>query len=165
MKKIFAPIFIIAALAAISSCKTTEENYRRAYEKAIEKQNEAYTSDEIDLMRAEEAIPRTVYRGDSIPMKGLWVNTVKIDSTTMRARRYNVVAGRFRQKFTAMSMLNRMKEEGYPNALLLVDKDQAFYVAPLSTDTLDRAVETWKVLSTSSPLLLTSPFPYILNRP
>lgn len=161
--------WLIAALlvvsSAISGCKTSEENYRRAYLTATEKQNAAYTDDEIGQMAAEERIPRTVYKGDSIPMRGMWINTVKLDSLTPRARRYNVVTGRYRQKFTAMSMIDRFRSSGYKDALLLIDKDQAFYVAPISTDTLDRAVEMWKQLSKESPVLLQSPFPYILRRP
>lgn len=167
MKRLY--IILIALVAAgvclFHSCKTNEENYRRAYETASQRQNAAYTSDEIELMAAEEAIPRTLYRGDSIPLKGMWVNTVKIDSTTQRARRYNVVIGRYRQKFTAMSLLDRVKSQGYPGAVLLIDKEQAFYVAPLTTDTLDRAVEAWRQIGANPPVMLHSPFPYILRRP
>lgn len=165
MKLLYICVVALTVVAAASSCKTSEENYRRAYETAMAKQNEAYTSDELTLMADEEAIPRTLFRGDSIPLKGLWVNTVKLDSATQRARRYNVVTGRFRQKFTALSMLDRLRAEGYPDALLLIDKDQAFYVAPFSTDTLDRAVNAWRTLSGRSPVALRSPFPYILKRP
>lgn len=166
MKKLLLiAVTIWAAGSAFLGCKTTEENYRRAYETATAKQNAAYTDDEVGRMAAEEAIPRTVYKGDSIPMRGMWVNTVRLDSLSTRARRYNVVAGRYRQKFTAMSMVERFRHNGYDGALLLIDKDQLFYVAPLSTDTLDRAVEVWQQLSASSPVALQSPFPYILKRP
>lgn len=153
------------AICLFVGCKTSEDNYRRAYETATERQNAAYTSDEVGLMAAEEAIPRSVYKGDSIPLRGLWVNTVKLGPTTQRARRYNVVIGRYRQKFTAMSMLDRFRENGYEDALLLTDKDQAFYIAPVSTDTLDIAVAAWKELSKSSPVPLQSPYPYIMKRP
>lgn len=164
MKRIvyLLPILVLVALVG---CKTTEENYRRAYQTATARQNEAFTDDEISLMTAEEAIPRAVYKGDSIPLKGLWVNTVKLDSATTRARRYSVVIGRYRQKFTALSLLNRLRDAGYDSPLLLIDRDQHFYVAPLSTDTLDRAVDTYRALLASPPLPIASPFPYILKRP
>ena len=80
-----AMLLVLASM--LPSCKTSEDNYRKAYQAAVEKQNEAYTGEEVSLMAREEAIPRTLFRGDSIPMKGLHVNTVKLDPPVEVARR------------------------------------------------------------------------------
>ena len=95
---------LIALLPGVffNSCKTSEENYKKAYQAAVEKQNEGYTDEEILSMAREEAIPRTVFNGDSIPMKGVYVNTVKLDPPVAAALRYNVIVATFKQKFNAM---------------------------------------------------------------
>ena len=155
----------LLAIGAISSCKTSEENYKKAYEAAVEKQNEGYTDEEIVNMAREEAIPRTVFRGDSIPLKGVYVNTVKLDPPVNAALRYNVVVATFKQKFNAMSVLDRLRAGGYDDGRLLIDKDQTYYVAAHTTDTLSNAVETLHKIEKEQPVAMKSPCPYILRRP
>lgn len=155
----------ILLMSGATACKTTEENYRKAYEAAVEKQNEGYTEEEILNMAREEAIPRTVFNGDSIPMKGVYVNTVKLDPPVAAALRYNVVVATFKQKFNAMSVLDRLRHGGYSDGRLLIDKDQTYYVAAYTTDTLKNAVETLRSLEKSSPVAMKSPCPYILRKP
>lgn len=158
-------ILLIAALISMSACKTTEENYRKAYQSAVDRQNEGYTDDELASMAREEAIPRSVFKGDSIPLKGIYVNTVKLDPPTPAAERYNVVVATFKQKFNALSVLDRLRQGGYTDARLLVDKDQLLYVAAVSTPSLDEAVAALRELQKSSPVALRAPCPYILRKP
>ena len=157
--------FILLAIGAVSSCKTSEENYRKAYEAAVDKQNEGYTDEEIINMAREEAIPRTVFMGDSIPLKGVYVNTVKLDPPVSAALRYNVVVATFKQKFNALSVLDRLRAGGYPDGRLLIDKDQTYYVAAHTTDTLANAVETLRLIEKKPPMAMKSPCPYILRKP
>lgn len=164
MKILFKILIITLIAGAVASCKTTEENYKKAYQAAVEKQNEAYTGDEVALMNAEEAIPRTLFHGDSIPLKGMYVNTFKLTDTTTVAQRYNVVVAKFKQKFNATSVYNRLIAGGYPNARILIDREQTYYVAAVTTPSLDTAVAAWKTLSKSSPVILRPPFPYILEK-
>ena len=109
----------IAALAAIAfpSCKTTEENYRNAYEVAKAKQTEGLTADEIAGLQREEAMPRTVYNGDSIPLKGMYVKHIE-GGVDNKALRYNVIVASFRQQFNARSLMTRLRDNGYPDAVL-----------------------------------------------
>ncbi len=156
---------VLLLMATVTSCKTTEENYRKAYDAAIEKQNEGYTADELLGMAREEAIPRTVFNGDSIPLKGVYVNTVKLDPPVEAALRYNIIVATFKQKFNAMSVLDRLRQKGYQDGRLLIDKDQTYYVAAYTTDSLGKAVETLREIEKSSPVAMKSPCPYILRRP
>lgn len=161
--KLLTGVLLLSVI--FTACKTTEENYRKAYETALEKQNEGYTSDEITQMAREEAIPRTLFNGDSIPLKGMYVSTVKLDPPVTAASRYNVIVATFKQKFNAMSVLTRLRDAGYNNGRLLIDRDQTFYVAASTTDTLKNAVATLKELEKSSPVVMKSPCPYILRKP
>lgn len=146
-------------------CKTTEANYRSAYERTLAKQNEGYTDDILDNIRREEAIPRTLYKGDSIPLRAMYVNTVREDSTTRAALKYNVVTGIFAQRFNAGSALTRLRENGYPDALMLVNGDRKYIISAYTTQSLDSAVTHWRQISARPPYALPSPFPYILQRP
>lgn len=158
-------LLLTAVLWQATSCKTSEENYKRAYQAAVEKQNEGYTDEEILNMAREEAIPRTLYNGDSIPLRGAYVNTVKLDPPVSPALRYNVIVATFKQRFNAMSVLDRLRSGGYPDGRLLIDKDQTYYVAACTTDTLANAVDALREIEKSSPVRMKPPCPYILRRP
>ena len=93
------------------------------------------------------------------------MNTVKLDPPVAAASRYNVIVATFKQKFNAMSVLDRLRDSGYDDGRLLIDRDQTYYVAASTTDTLARAVETLRQLQKSSPVAMKSPCPYILRRP
>ncbi len=164
-KRLIQTILLAVAAVTLHCCKTSEENYKKAYQAAVEKQNEGYTEEEILNMAREEAIPRAVFNGDSIPMKGVYVNTVKLDPPVAAASRYNVIVATFKQKFNAMSVLDRLRDSGYDDGRLLIDRDQTYYVAASTTDTLAQAVETLRQLQKSSPVAMKSPCPYILRRP
>lgn len=165
LKYIPVLLLTVIALFGTTSCKTSEENYKKAYEAAVEKQNEGYTREEIASMAHEEAIPKSVYKGDSIPIKGIFVNTVKLDPPVEAAQRYNIVVASFKQKFNAMSVLDRLRQAGYAEPRLLVDKEQTFYVAAVSTPSLDEAVENLREIQKNPPLAFRPPCPYILRKP
>ena len=133
-----AMLLVLASM--LPSCKTSEDNYRKAYQAAVEKQNEAYTGEEVSLMRQP-------------------------DPPVEVARRYNVVVASFKQQFNAKSVLSRLREAGYPDGRLLIDRDQTYYVAPVSTDSLAEAVDALRRFQSSSPVPVRSPFPYILRKP
>jgi hypothetical protein len=164
--KLYASLMLAAlTLTAVTSCKTTEENYKNAYEVALEKHNEGYTDDEIKNMAHEEAIPKTVYKGDSIPLKGAYVSTVKLDPPVSTTLQFNVVVATFKQKFNATSVMNRLKEAGYEDARLLIDRDQTYYVAATTSSTISDAVASLKEISAKAPISFHSPCPYILRKP
>lgn len=164
MRNLFLSAAIAVSLSlAFTACKTTEENYQRAYDIAKAKKTEGLTAEEIAGFNREAAMPKTVYNGDSIPLRPMYVKGVA-DANGAAARRYNVIVASFKQRFNAMSVFNRLKDGGYPGALILSDKDQRYYVGAFSTDTLPSAIATMQALSASSPLTITPGFPYILEK-
>ncbi len=161
MKKIF---FAIAALGLLAAgCRTTEKNYREAYEKALEKRDEGLTAEERLALERERATPKSVYRGDSIPLKAMWVNTVA-ETSASAAKEYNVVTGSFRQQFNATSAMKRLREGSYPGAFLLIDAEKNFIVAARTTESLDSAVAALDTLREKSPIPLRAPYPFILRK-
>ncbi len=161
MKKSLICLGILAMLA--TGCRTTEKNYREAYEKALEKRNEGLTEEERSAIDREIATPKSVYRGDSIPLKTMWVNTVAATTSTA-AMEYSVVAGSFRQQFNATSAMERLRQGGYPDAFLLIDPEKNFIVAATTTASLDSAVVELRKLESASPIQLRAPYPFILRK-
>lgn len=163
MKKILIPV--IAALigsVAFTGCKTTEANYAKAYQIAKEKRDAALTDEEITGMKREEAIPKTVYRGDSIPLRGMYVRHVE----GAKPQQYTVVAATFKQLFNSRSVMSRLKDSGsWPAPLLFQDpRDKRYYVGAATYNSLDSAVAALHILQTASPVALSSPCPFILSR-
>lgn len=162
-----ARIFLTAAAAVAlmaGGCKTTEANYRSAYEKALEKRNEGLSADEIAAFAREEAIPRTVFRGDSIPLRGAYVKCVA-GGVGGQVLPYSVAVATFRQKFNAESVFKRLQAAGFSRAALLIDKDEHYLVVATTDSTLETAVGEFRRVESSSPVPMRSPFPYILHRP
>lgn len=157
-------LICIAALGVIAAgCRTTEKNYREAYEKALEKRDEGLTDDERLALERELSTPKSIYRGDSIPLKAMWVNTVA-ETSESAALEYNVVTGSFKQRFNAGSAMGRLRDGGYPGAFLLIDAEKNFIVAAATTASLDSAVAILRGLESESPIPLRAPYPYILRK-
>lgn len=167
MKKIFLSLTCIAISASLlTGCKTTEENYQRAYATAKAKKTEGLTQEEIEGIKREEATPKTVYNGDSIPIKGMYVRHIE-GGENKKALRYNVIVASFKQKFNAQSIYNRLTQAGYNKSVLLADRDNRYYIGAYTTTSLDSAVTVMRKLTNAktSPVPLKSPYPYILHRP
>lgn len=152
-------------MSGMTGCKTTEENYQRAYDIAKAKKTEGLTAEEAAGFKREAEMPKTVYKGDSIPLRSVYVKYVEGGGEAQQARRYNVIVASFRQRFNAMSAFNRMKTGGYPDAIVLADRDERYYVGAVTTASLDTAVSVLEDLRRESPVALGSPHPYILQKP
>lgn len=159
-------ITVSAALALLvtAGCKTTEENYRAAYEKALAKQNEGLTGEELSGFAREEAMPKSVWRGDSIPLRAVYANTVAESDTTKAAERFNIILASFSQKFNAASAIARIRQAGWREAHLLIDKDKRYYVSAISTASLDSAVYYLNEIKSQPPIAIRPPYPYILDK-
>ncbi len=157
------PVAMLLAVSVFTGCKTTEENYSAAYEIAKQKKEAGLTSEEISGMRREESMPKTVYRGDSIPLKGMYVKKVEGADPQM----YTVVVASFKQLFNSQSVFKRLKSAGGLTAdpVLLQDpRDKKYYVGAVTTASLDSAVSALRALEQSSPVALKSPYPFILRK-
>ncbi len=155
----------VPTLLLSTGCKTTEANYRAAYEVAKEKSAEKSLVDGTiyDQMRREAIDSRLVVNGDSIPMVTVQVSTVADYSTPQSVKRYSVVVNQFKQVFNAKSQVNRLRTSGYPEALLVVTAEPLYYVVAVSVDNPEEAAaEYFKVLDDKS-IVKKNPFPWILR--
>ena len=164
MKYLFV-VFIVCA--SLVSCKTTEANYRAAYEKTVA------------AKKAEEA-DNTIYGGASrkpsqtFMMNGkdtVLVNVKMVsplaleDGSKPEPRKFMLVVGQFKQKFNAMSLRERVSENGYPEAFIVETSEPYYYIVAESFDELPGAADALEQVRKKAPVAMKEPVPFILRDP
>ncbi len=155
-------ISIGVLLLILASCRTTEANYRGAYELA-KQPNEQHDSLTANLIANEQA-PTIVNVGDeTMKLRKEYVSLVADEGATKdMLRQYNVVVGRFRQIFNARSMASRMSSLGY-KSYILVNRTPAYFVAVASTDSINEALQLYKSVELDTRVVYKAPFPWVLE--
>lgn len=166
--KIVFPIFAVLMMSSgLFGCKTTEKNYREAYEKVMHKRNEGVDSAQAAAMQLENSVPVSD-AGDGIrlPMKSEFV-MITPDGGGLREslKKFSVVVGVFRQKFNALSMRERLIDNGYPGAFVVNTSAKEYYVIASSSDSPAEARDILEKASSDSGMVLRSPLPWVLRRP
>ena len=158
-------IAAIAALCAIS-CKTTEENYRKAYEAAAQQQRDATGLDSTIYGRIRnQAVTSWLAVGsDSLPVRREYIGyTDGGGASRDNIRRYNIVVGQFKQVFNARQMRQRLIDGGYDGAMIVHTREPLYYVIAASVPTPEEARKVWQRITTDRSLVLKSPLPFILT--
>jgi len=122
-------MLVVMALVA-ASCKTTEENYRSAYEIAAErKMGSSSNRDLRGFIEREKRLSETrVIAGDSVRVVTERVSLVDGNNGTLH--KYCVVVGDFKQVFNARSFRNRINEaEGdSTQSYVVMNPEKIYYV-------------------------------------
>ncbi|MDE5745074.1 MAG: SPOR domain-containing protein [Paramuribaculum sp.] len=159
-------IYIAAAIAAIAftGCKTTEANYRAAYEIAKQKQENADEDGPAAKLQQFAAPKETVADGITLMMHTEPVGFIADGGATRETLlKYNVVVGRFRQLFNARQMRARLIAAGYDNACVVSTRDAGYYVIAETCATAAEAAKGIERVKTDTSLSLRTPLPYILR--
>lgn len=160
-------LFIIAFISILtigfSSCKTTEENYRAAYEIAANKTKKQVSDEDQAKINAEEKRFTAIVNGDSVRILRQYFNCVDISVDAVK--RYSVIARGFKQIVNCKAMVARMKEEGLQNAgIIYVANDKTYYVIIDTFDTPEQAADLLKNVSTRVKMKLDPTKMWILNK-
>lgn len=151
MKKILLLAMTVSSLLTFYSCKTTEANYKAAYDLATKNKQ---VNDFIDDTIADEAIPEQ------------WAEyvafTAECGGYKSDLKQYNVVVAQFRQIFNAKSMRGRLADMGYKSALVVQNGKQEYYVIAQSFNTKEDAVAAVKKIKNDKNLTIRTPYPRIL---
>ncbi len=155
---------MVAALAfglALVGCHTTEENYKAAYDKAVEKtrQNRGL---EWEEKQAERVQANTVIDGDSVRVKRYHFNVV--DDKPDVVNKYAVVTGEFQQKFNAMSMRDRYRKEGHHSYVVYYAKEKTYFVVVNAYDDLAVAAAFIRIMKDKTKVKPTVPRPWVLEK-
>lgn len=162
--RIIALSVITLALNTVQSCKTNEENYRSAYEKAKEKDRAGLDSTVYSRIRHEARPANVVVGGDTLNMRSEYVRiTDGQEIMQSELKRYDVVVAQFKQLFHAKSMRRRMAEGGWNGAFIVETREPLYYVVAFATDDPADAALARDSLLRQSPVALTDPCPWVLR--
>ena len=147
----------------MASCHSNEQNYREAYEKAIERRKTGIGAETYAKIEAERQRYTHVINGDSVRM--VFMNTnVAIDSTD-EAKTYNVVVASFTQRINAKSYRDRLREEcGFPSYVLYGGPDKLYYVILQGFDDQQEAAELLRDIDKKVNMKILEPMPWILRK-
>lgn len=158
---LFASVIVLFTMIG---CKTTEENYRSAYELAKQKQYD--TGDSLSTLGLKnELTPKMVAFGsDTLPTRIESVSLTKSGGGSVSGlRRFCVAVGDFRQIFNAKSLRERLIDAGYADAFLLRNRMDQYYVIAITTTDAHTASMVIDSLKSDSTLVLKAPYPYVLQ--
>ncbi|MDO4319406.1 MAG: SPOR domain-containing protein [Bacteroidales bacterium] len=166
MKKSLIPVALLAVIA-VGGCKTSEANYRAAYERAVENRTDIDSTIYGGQRRSIDTRQLT-FDGQTFDVKTRMVSVTE-DGGGIREylRPYNVVVGQFKQLFNAQSLRNRLADNGYPRAFIVQTGEPYYYIILSSHDTDTEAARAIVELRAADkfPVVMRSPLPYILHAP
>ncbi len=149
----------VLTLVLFASCKTSEGNYREAYEVAKNRQMDGVDEDTYSLIKKESMPQQTTIAGDTLRVIDA---NVKPYEKGVSLNRYNVVANGFRQVFNAKAMCVRLADAGY-GAYIVYDAEPLYYVVAAGTDNDEEAKSQIRRLSEDKRFVLKEPYPCILR--
>ena len=155
--------FVLASML-MTSCHSSEENYREAYEKAMERRQTGIGAETYAKIEAERQRYTHVINGDSVRM--VYVNAnVAIDSTDV-AHDFNVIVATFTQRINAKSYRDRLREEcGLTGSYVLFGgKDKQYFVVAQGFDNSGDAAAMLRDLDKRVCIKILEPLPWILKK-
>lgn len=165
MKKI---PFIAAGVLLLASvgCRTTEQNYRTAYEAAKAHQDSigGIANTVFNQYRPQGPGAKVVYgENDTLSYHVVTIGLTKGEGATQQTvKRYNVVVGQFKQIFNARKMRERLINNGYPDAFIINNREPLYYVVASSVATPAEAADAITLLRSDNSIMLRDPFPWVL---
>jgi hypothetical protein len=162
MKKLLIAVALVGMLVG---CKTTEENYRQAYEKAISGRTDDIDTTLYGGFRREMAEQGVVTQsGEKIAVRTVALSLVDADEAPVPLEKYSVVVGQFKQVFNARSMRDRLANAGFNNAEVIKTSEPFYYVITSTHAKVESADSAMKALSGQKlPITLSDPLPFIIS--
>ena len=148
----------------LTACHSSEQNYREAYEKAMDRRQTGVGAETYAKIEAERQRYTHVINGDSVRM--IYVNAnVAIDSTDV-GYDYNVVVATFSQRINAKSYRDRLREEcGLTGSYVLFGgPEKQYFVVAQGFDNSADAAAMLHDLDKKVCLKILEPLPWILKK-
>lgn len=162
-------VVIFLAALILAACKTSEANYRAAYERAAAAREGADPLDGTIYGASRRNTPQATVTlsGDTAIERKIRVN-VTADGGGIREnlKPFSVVVGGFKQQFNAKSLRERLADNGFPTAFVVETGEPYYYVVLSSHPTRGQAMEALTdAKSASLPVPLKGEYPFILYCP
>lgn len=168
MKKLTFIAIVLASLG-IASCKTTEANYKAAYDIAKSTQQSEEESDnglneETRRLLAgnrKTAKAQTIVGNDTIEVTTLFVKMEQ--GSHDRVPQYSVVLNAFTQKFNAQAMMQRLIDAGFTDAYVFCTSTPDYYVAADGKDDIAEIPAILQQVEKAGNLGSRSGFPAVIR--
>lgn len=163
--------YLLLAIALIMlgavGCKTSEENYKAAYDKAVARTQESVGKEAYDKVQAEKRRYTEVVNGDSVRVVRAHCNIV--DGKATEVKKYSVVVAVFDQLINARSYRDRLRDqEGFESYVVLNNADKKYHVILQGFDDKPQAVAFIKNIQDNPSFIkmkIMVPIPWILEKP
>lgn len=133
---------MIAVAACFSGCKTTEANYRAAYQATKEAQTRQTDDDGLDdntrrllAKNSKNRQTREIVGADTIAVTTLFVK-LEPDQAVSVLPQYSVVSNAFSQVFNARALCLRLQQAGFKDAYIFHTSEPDYYVAAGGSDSI-----------------------------
>jgi hypothetical protein len=165
MKKLYLLLAASAVAGMFVSCKTTEENYREAYEAVKEKvETESGIDGTIyEKIRKEAISSQTIVAGDTIPTTTVAIKCVDGLSTPTDVKQYNIAVAQFKQLFNAKSLTTRLRNNGYVGATVVATAEPLYYVIAVTTESPEDAATAFDKVRNDKNVFTKTPYPLLLR--
>ncbi len=150
MKKNFMWGLSLLLMGAMVSCKTSQNAYKAAYEKAQEKKIEALAEVEPQQVVEEKATTTTPPTTTETPVRTQSERINAVDGNDDLLKSFNVIVGSFKQRINAQSLCERLRADGYP-AVLAQNAQGMYRVVACSFDNRAAATEARQQLQARYP--------------
>ena len=166
MKKTIYLFAVLIVALLMTGCHSSEENYREAYEKAMERRQTGVGAETYAKIEAERQRYTHVIDGDSVRLVYVNANVAKDVDSTAIAKPYNVVVASFTQRINAKSYRDRLVEEcGLAGSYVLYGgNDKQYFVVAQGYDTSGEAAAMIRDLDQYLCIKLLDPIPWILKK-
>lgn len=164
IKTLYFIVAVMVATVMMTSCHSSEKNYREAYEKAVERRKTGIGAETYAKIEAERQRYTHVINGDSVRM--VYVNAnVAIDSTDAVSP-FNVVVATFSQRINAKSYRDRLREEcGFKGSYVLYGgPEKQYFVVLQGFEDKEQAAALLHDIDKKVCLKILEPLPWILRR-
>lgn len=138
MKKVWVFTMVAGTLLSIASCKSSENAYRQAYEKAIQNDEPkagTVVSQPVSAVQVQEESKDVEIA--SVPVREEKVSVVTGDNKLMA---YSVVCGSFSLKTNADALCSRLSGDGYSSLVVVNEAGKTYRVICSTHDTKEEAV-------------------------
>lgn len=165
MKNVLSAIALALMVPALFSCKTTEANYKAAYDKTVAARDSvAQVENTIYGSRRQMQSATVATDSGSVEVRRIRVKVTEGGGALPeQLHRFNVVAAQFKQRFNALSMRERLADGACPGAFVVETAEPYYYVVTASCADAADAARRLDALSTAADIAMRPPCPFILE--
>lgn len=141
MKRVKDILFLSSVMLLMIGCKPTVDNYKEAYDIALQKEQGDLDDEIYQKIKAQQQPKMTIVGTDSIRTKIEPLSKCSPDGSTMPVdMRFNVVVGKYKMPVNANAHCRRLNEDGF-NSYLMKNSEQEYYVVAAGFEDIEEAAK------------------------